>query len=101
MRLSEYMLIMCPDVTTKTRRRCWMPLELELQVSVWGPNLDALKEQELSLTFERSLQTVYCHYWEVYFDISCCSISGRGNRLCTFAYAVLCPRTPCVLRKGF
>lgn len=30
--LSEYMRIMCPDVTTKTRRRCWMPLELELQV---------------------------------------------------------------------
>lgn len=23
-----------------------MPLELELQVSVWGPNLDALKEQK-------------------------------------------------------
>lgn len=45
MRLSEYMRIMCPDVTTKNRR-CWMPLELELQVSVWGPNLDALKEQK-------------------------------------------------------
>lgn len=96
--LSECTCITCPEVTTETKEGVGCPWNWSYRLLVWGPNLDALKEQEMPLTFAQSLETVYCHDWEVYFDVSCCSVSGRGDRLCPFAYAVLCPRTPCVLR---
>lgn len=79
------MCITCPEVTTKKQKKVLDAPGIGVTGINVGTKSDALKEQEMSLAFERSLQTVYCHYWEVYFDISCCSISGRGNHLCTFS----------------